>query len=370
VLKVVTLGARAPEHKPAVDLVRYYTLRRKLRAAGIAGECSALRGKTAILPKPKGLATGDGLRISLRAHPEISAVFPVGGSVWEKLSCVRRAAETLAHELRARQNRDTRRLAAAEGVSLATLQKRLDERRREILLAMKRPKTDARHIGIEIEFISELSDSGIRDKLLAARLHKWVHLTGDGSVEDDNGDNGHELRVLVTEEEAAVVLPKVTACLSDDCDAEINRTCGLHVHLDMRGRAREEVAKIYANLVRAHFVLKNMLPPSRRANTYCRENESADFIETADRYRMVNARAYSAHETLEVRSHAGTLDATKILRWVKILLAARDAEFRLRAPSTAAQLATWLKLSKELEDYITTRQALFATRGTESDAHV
>ena len=369
--KIVQFVPTEGSPQDLVEVKAYFKLRRALKTTRLAGPLGKFMDRPPLThpaPVPRELTTT--ARLVLRAHPRVGVTVRLPGSIKDRLSVVRLAARRLMRTLRDMQGRDERTAACAEGITVATLQKRLNVRRKALLREVKRPATDARRIGLEIEFISELSAEQIEDKLIAARLHPWVNLTDDGSVEDDSGFNGHELRVLVTEDEAETIIPRVTKCLSHDCKGSVNRTCGLHVHLDMRGRAQEEIEKIYANLVRAHGVLQDILPPSRRANKYCRVNRTAAWNDETDRYVMVNSEAYERHKTLEIRSHAGTLDAKKIIYWVRILLAVRDAEFQLRAPSTAAQLATWAKLSAELTDYINMRQRLFTSAGTEGDAHV
>jgi hypothetical protein len=207
----------------------------------------------------------------------------------------------------------------------------------------KTPKTKQHHVGVEIEFLSSISTDDLNSLLADSNLHRYVNLGFDSSVEDDNGScgccecigdcyedeacdlsctrtEGYELRVLAPEYKIHDVIRKVCKVLKQ-AGAYVNRSCGLHVHLDMRNR---EVQKAYSNLVSVEKWLYAMNPKSRRNNDFCRPAPSGNFEEAknAGRYRSINAVAYDELRTLEVRVHAGTVNATKINNWIRVLLAA------------------------------------------------
>lgn len=108
--------------------------------------------------------------------------------------------------------------------------------------------------------------------------------------------------------------------------AYVNNSCGTHVHFDMRSFTKEQV-EIFGNRLACSVpALKKILPRSRRNNDNCHDiinsidgvGDDFDFGYSDDRYAFVNLQSYNKHKTLEIRGHAGTLNARKILTWIKI----------------------------------------------------
>lgn len=164
-----------------------------------------------------------------------------------------------------------------------------------------------RAVGVEIECFGEVSR-----KALVDALPLWAGVTGDGSISPSEGQ-AHEVRVLLVRRELEPRLFRLCKRL-EALGLKVNRSCGLHVHLDQRGQTEAQVEK-RARIMDAWLsALQELVPASRRENSYCRFGTS-----WKDRYRAVNLCAFSAHKTLEVRLHSGTTDYTKILAWVRLL---------------------------------------------------
>lgn len=173
------------------------------------------------------------------------------------------------------------------------------------------------------------------------------------------GDAGYELRVLTPQFELASILAKVCKTLQD-CNATVNKTCGLHVHLDMRGR---DAKKAYNNLYKSQWLLFSMQPKSRRENNYCRpniESELHEEIETGVRYKCVNAQSYSEHRTLEVRVHSGSISANKIIGWASLLIDIINAPWLPTKIDGYAQLTREVRLRAVSRDYVQQRLLKFA----------
>lgn len=125
--------------------------------------------------------------------------------------------------------------------------------------------------------------------------------------------------------------------------AKVNRTCGLHVHVD----AGEFTLEHWKRLLRIYACFEpavdTFMPRSRRgnANQYCASLSSVSpsglpgFLEMlasapdlehvksaifrGGRYFKLNVMSFWRHGTVEFRHHAGTLNAGKITRWVRLL---------------------------------------------------
>lgn len=132
--------------------------------------------------------------------------------------------------------------------------------------------------------------------------------------------------------------------------AEINRTCGMHVHVDATDFSIDDFRKLGARWVTYEDVADSVMPESRRGsnNRYCRSNvrqmpgqdrldavhEQIDKIKRATTIREVHAQAqptgrgsklnfepYWRQGTVEFRHHSGTANAEKALAWIEFVAA-------------------------------------------------
>lgn len=230
---------------------------------------------------------------------------------------------------------------------------------KDVLELEKVPTSKHKYLGIEIEFVTPFEYEKVMDLLVASDLSNYCHLGSDGSIEEviytgnkvrrEMFDNigslvghelvdeelcgeGFELRVLCTEVELVSVMKRVGTVLKQ-CKAQVNESCGLHVHLDMRNRDFVKSAK--------HLLLKqnemfNMVPTHRKYNSYCAFNDLTPSgvkkrlrlnktVNTAGLGRSaVNICAYNVHKTIEIRLHEGTTNWVEIVNWSKYLIAVCD----------------------------------------------
>jgi hypothetical protein len=111
----------------------------------------------------------------------------------------------------------------------------------------------------------------------------------------------------------------------------VDRSCGYHLHLDMTSENDDQLFAI-AYAYRSYQGLFNKyVGESRWNNSYC-PNAHISCAEIAlshadgdfnafcnrDSRNWINFRAYYSHTTFEVRLHEGTLNAQKIISWVKM----------------------------------------------------
>lgn len=223
-----------------------------------------------------------------------------------------------------------------------------------LLKTNKQPKDAETYVGIEIECIMP-DDADMRELL---PFGKYISVVGDGSIEPDDGEEGREIRVLVKREEVRDVIPPLIAKLVE-LGGRVNRSCGLHVHLDQR--QTKEPEKAFHKLVRALPLLWTVVPTSRRSNQYCKRNRHAQFNVAANgnRYRAINASAYYRHQTIEVRLFGGTLEANKIINWVETLHAITDGEMVNRCPKNFDTARNYWKLSDENATWLKERQGRY-----------
>jgi len=110
----------------------------------------------------------------------------------------------------------------------------------------------------------------------------------------------------------------------------VDGDCGYHVHIDLRDTNSDQRSNI-AYAYRLTYEVWASLVNEYRANdcNYCRAPEYSasdlpvngyDFdywAEYSSRYSFINFASYRRHQTFEIRGYQGTLDARKIIAWVK-----------------------------------------------------
>jgi hypothetical protein len=183
-----------------------------------------------------------------------------------------------------------------------------------------RPLTAERHVGIEIECGIKCSKEQLGFKL--KHLAGYVMIKNDGSV-SVNQREAVELNVCAPISRYKEILKGVTDVLNGDPEvsARVNKTCGLHVHLDVREWRNDfnALSDKYARLISVQGILYSMQPQSRQDNTYCKKTKSRSIVRGASRYQGINAQSIWKYTTIETRLHAGTTDYTKITNWVDLI---------------------------------------------------
>ncbi|WP_291726188.1 amidoligase family protein [Bernardetia sp.] len=197
-----------------------------------------------------------------------------------------------------------------------------------------------RQFGVEIEAYNvtkaklkrELIKLGIRVEIEnynhTTKTH-WKIIT-DASI---RGANGFEIvSPILKGEDGLEQLKKVCQALKN-CNAYINKSCGLHIHFDASQFKLKQFKNILLNYASLENVIDMFLPNSRRANNnnYCKsiinhksaiENASTIHQLTAaipQRYNKLNTKSYTKYKTIEFRHHSGTVEFDKIHNWIVFL---------------------------------------------------
>lgn len=240
----------------------------------------------------------------------------------------------------------------------------------------KKPVSEDKHIAYELEFFTECSQTTLAAHFSDANLTDYVTLKGDGSIRPSEGSTGFEIAVCMPRSELLEITERVCKVLTA-VEAKVNKTCGFHVHLDMRNKTEPERDRIFSNLVSAQKILYQMMPPSRKLGTgsssrsggYSKPNRSKDYYSNLhDRYVGINALAYSKFRTLEVRLHSGTTDYVKIISFILILEAIVNKQDEIkRATSTVSGFVKQFSIPSELASYIQARVDKFASAHSSRD---
>jgi hypothetical protein len=124
---------------------------------------------------------------------------------------------------------------------------------------------------------------------------------------------------------------------------------GMQVHVDATDLSGDQIADVYEGYVARQDAFNAFLPQSRHSSQWCRriQSDEANYVAAelrrnrrsvaSDRYRTINMAAFPRHGTVEFRQHAGTLNATKALAWVRLLLGFVDARAAGENPGTTPE---------------------------------
>jgi hypothetical protein len=188
--------------------------------------------------------------------------------------------------------------------------------------------------------------------------------------------------------------------------AKVNRSCGLHIHLDTADVVSViHLRNLWALYLAFEDVLFSLLPPSRRGNRYClalrryfhaqeilesptrerleeiwyraRDSEEVSKLKVikshSSRYIGLNLHSLFHANHAEIRYHSGTTDPEKILQWVNLHALLFDKAKKAEATRLinsaldevhlarkSALLFDFLQLSRGSREYLAARQRLFA----------
>lgn len=191
----------------------------------------------------------------------------------------------------------------------------------------------ARQFGVEFECIlpGSVSRSDISYALSAAGLTGWS-IKGDGSLHPGRGQQGLEIVSPALSGEAGENAVRTATRVLRGLGATVNRSCGTHVHHDVNDLTVEQIRATAAAWFNNQDVIDGLVSESRRNdnNGYCRRLTSSDMTTIRaisdlagmrrcylDRYRTLNLTSYGRHGTIEIRQHQGTLDAEKVISWMR-----------------------------------------------------
>lgn len=230
-------------------------------------------------------------------------------------------------------------------------------------------------IGVEIECFIPGSDRfhELNDEVMELRI-PGVEMHHDGSIHPDDYDEDLEEPSEgsdYTPVEFTIVYnrnnPEPLKRLCDfllDQGAQVNKSCGLHVHLDQRDVMDSGPRKATTRAKRLNAalpVLSAMVSETRRNNSYCQSGMSR---RSGDRYYAINLTSLAKHNTIEVRLHSGTTDYAKISNWVNLLYTvSRQPGLSKQTIEFYSDLSEALPtVSKELMDYVKSRILKFNPR--------
>ena len=247
-----------------------------------------------------------------------------------------------------------------------------------------------RNFGIEMEFygctpaelIFQASLLGLNVQHMGYTHQTTPHwkIVSDGSVTGTGtgGNGGLELvSPILNGYEGVRALAAASRALAL-AGARVNRTCGVHVHLDASDLSPNQIGNVAANYAEAQRAIDYLVPSSRRStvyNRYCHPipDYAVASLRTAQtnsdlasampgRYHKVNLQSLHRHGTIEFRQHAGSIDGQKIAHWLSLMQAiVESTKSGVVFPNTRnlEGLLAVTNLSSSTVSYFTARDANF-----------
>mgnify|MGYP003110074313 FL=1 len=198
-------------------------------------------------------------------------------------------------------------------------------------------KITDRKFGIEIEAFG-VSTYRVQDALRAAGLNAEVEgynhitrshwkITSDASI---NGRNAFELVSPILQGQNGLRQLKKACKVLNDLGAQVNVSCGLHVHLDSQEMNVDEILSVYNRYCDYTSQIDQVVSPSRRGEgaRYVSQvkrvnrkfHSKRGLARHQNKYRKVNLVNIASRGSIEFRQHQGTTDYTKISNWLSFLM--------------------------------------------------
>jgi len=204
-----------------------------------------------------------------------------------------------------------------------------------------------RAVGIEIEACNKNYNE--LEKNIYSRnfeITKNWRIVSDGSIHPSGEDDiGKEFvtRGGMSGDELYLSINNMTSILQRE-GWYVNKSCGLHVHVDARDLNARELAYILMVAKLCEPVIYKMMPQSRDSSRWARRipmslekinriHDEDDFIDSwyrshgtspsmekynDARYCGFNMHSRIIHGSIEFRHHSGTLNPSKIINWIEI----------------------------------------------------
>ena len=196
-----------------------------------------------------------------------------------------------------------------------------------------------RTFGIEIEFVGLCrfeAERVINARDVDCRVEHYNHTTQrywkivtDASLRPVNG-HAYELVSPILTGDAGVAELKTVLDAINEAGAQVNVSCGLHVHLGCQDMTMNQIATLYERYAAYESQIDSIMPRSRRGNARwarslanmtervkgCADKHEAEWF---DRYYKINLSNVARRGAIEFRQHSGTTDFVKISNWLAFL---------------------------------------------------
>tara|TARA_R110002050_G_scaffold115925_3_gene232252 strand:- start:3524 stop:4540 length:1017 start_codon:yes stop_codon:yes gene_type:complete len=220
------------------------------------------------------------------------------------------------------------------------------------------PKISNKKFGIEVEFVGACPRQVARVinevEGVECSFAGYTHLTtsywkvvSDASLNSIRGYAGELVSPILQGTEGVTELFKVLEALNSVEGVTVNRSCGLHVHLDCREMNINEIKTVFSRYEQYEEQIDLCMPRSRRGNPqWCagtsmvknsikRATTKPNAARAAGRYYKVNLTNIHTRGSMEFRQHSGTTEFKKIVNWLSFLMQFVESSIEMAASSRA-----------------------------------
>ena len=232
------------------------------------------------------------------------------------------------------------------------------------------PKISNKKFGIEVEFVGACPRQVARVinevEGVECSFAGYTHITtsywkvvSDASLNSIRGYAGELVSPILQGTEGVTELFKVLEALNSVEGVTVNRSCGLHVHLDCREMNINEIKTVFSRYEQYEEQIDLCMPRSRRGNPqWCagtsmvknsikRATTKPNAARAAGRYYKVNLTNIHTRGSMEFRQHSGTTEFKKIVNWLSFLMQFVESSIQM-ANSTAVKPSAWYAQLKTL----------------------
>jgi hypothetical protein len=204
------------------------------------------------------------------------------------------------------------------------------------------PKITNQKFGIEVEFVGA-DIYAVAEAVRAAGVDCFVEgynhttraywkIVSDASLHSLRGHAGELVSPILDGVAGALELEKVINALNTVEGVTVNKSCGLHVHLDCRDMTIDQIKTTYERYSNYEEQIDLCMPRSRRGDPrWCaglaRTKDSVKRAATKEgaanvvgRYFKVNLAQIANRGSIEFRQHSGTTEFKKIINWLSFLM--------------------------------------------------
>lgn len=202
----------------------------------------------------------------------------------------------------------------------------------------------ARRFGVEVEFVGVdpyVAARAITSAGFPCEYESYNHNTRsnwkivrDGSIEYHNSNCGELVSPPLSGSEGIEQVRSVLRALVG-AGATVNRSCGLHVHVDANDLGVSQIGSILRRYQTYQNEINRFMPASRRNSRWAkaitpeliRQVEGYNTPQALrnnvgyfDRYYAVNVAAFARHGTVEFRQHSASVNSSKVAHWIAFCL--------------------------------------------------
>lgn len=202
--------------------------------------------------------------------------------------------------------------------------------------------------------VSVLDLSGVPHSIAQARTDVWK-VMDDGSLSCSlNNPDCHKFELvspILRGGDGLGVVDRVMRALGNIPSVKVNASMGYHVHVNVESLSVAKLKNVCKNFTKYESAMDMLMPPSRRANTYCQSNKLAVAKEVVylaansqylhqqidactsrnqlgnlvspGKYYKLNLQPLTSDRqpTIEFRQHSSTYQRDKVKNWIRFCVA-------------------------------------------------